>query len=144
MLNEHDGAITCLATATAGNAMPSAEAAASEGAAQGHCLLASGATDGTVRVWDLAAAVASASVHVLECPFAGASVSALAVAPNGSASKPLAWVAVGYGGSSAQRGPCLALWNRSQVAQPRFRDESSHGATLSHRTIFWRALLWEA
>jgi WD40 repeat protein len=168
-LNEHDGAITCFATATSSNALPSlaslAQAAAaaansnnqqedssqsspstsskkSSSTSNSGSLLASGATDGTVRIWDLGASIPQASLHVLPSPYGGASVSTLAVAPSywgsigagagagagaggdassasGSASmannKPLSIVVVGYGGASAQATPSMSVWHRGQV-----------------------------
>jgi len=159
-LNEHDGAITCFATATSSNALPSlaslaqAAAAAANSSKQQEAgsqsssstsskknstsnsgsLLASGATDGTVRIWDLGASIPQASSHVLSSPYGGASVSTLAVAPSywgsigavsdassasGSASmannKALSIVVVGYGGASAQATPSMSVWHRGQV-----------------------------
>ena len=112
-LVEHDNLVNAVIT-------PLADSSDGSGTG-GSTLLASGSSDGTVRVWDLAAASTPgsnhnsvASVDVLRSPFRGACVQALAScsSPSSSFDDAFTVLAVAYGGASAQCGPCLGLWDR--------------------------------
>ena len=92
-MTEHDGLVTCLLAGDEG-------------------LLASGAADGSVRVWETAATIPQASAATLPCPFGGANVSCMAAAPWANAS--LSVLLVCYGGAAGACAPCLCLWDRSK------------------------------
>lgn len=74
-------------------------------------IVATGSSDGTVRVWNVTGPTAQSSVRTLPSPFYGMSVQATTPAPwaNG-----LDVLLVAYGGSSAQKGPGLGLWDCSK------------------------------